>query len=52
MFIVVPRGQNFCANFVMDEETREKTKRFAQMQKDCTKVLEAVKAYVDQQEQY
>jgi len=36
----------------MDEETREKTERFAQMQKDCTKVLEAVKAYVDQQEQY
>ena len=36
----------------MDEETREKTERFVRMQKDCTKVLEAVKAYVDQQEQY
>ena len=35
----------------MDEETREKTERFAQMQKDCTKVLMAVKEYVDQQEQ-
>ena len=35
----------------MDEETREKTERFGQMQKDCTKVLMAVKEYVDQQEQ-
>ena len=35
----------------MDEETREKTERFTQMQKDCTKVLMAVKEYVDQQEQ-
>ena len=35
----------------MDEETREKTEHFAQMQKDCTKVLMAVKEYVDQQEQ-
>ena len=31
----------------MDEETREKTERFVQMQKDCTKVLMAVKEYVD-----
>jgi hypothetical protein len=31
----------------MDEETREKTGRFVQMQKDCTKVLMAVKEYVD-----
>ena len=33
----------------MNEETREKTERFAQMQMDCYKVLKAVKAYVDQQ---
>ena len=30
----------------MDEESREKTDRFSQMQQDCTKVLEAVMAYV------
>ena len=33
----------------MNEETREKTERFAQMQKDCTKVLDEVNGYAFKQ---